>query len=51
VRRFPRDEAKALEEEAARLNDRPRREAPVDAAVPPRDAMAPPRPPHGEAKS
>jgi len=47
IRRFPRAEAKALEEEAARLEDRPaaaHHEKTTDAAVPPRDAMAPPRP-------
>ena len=50
IRRFPKEEAKALDEEAARLTDRPaavEREAAQDTAVPPRDALAPPRPPHG----
>ena len=49
IRRFPKAEAKALDEEAARLNDRPaaaKHATAVDTAVPPRDAMAPPRPPH-----
>ena len=48
IRRFPKAEAKALEEEADRLNDRPaaaKHEPAVDTAVPPRDALAPPRPP------
>ena len=50
IRRFPKEEARALDEEAARLRDRPaavEREAAPDTAVPPRDALAPPRPPHG----
>ena len=54
IRRFPKEEARALDEEAARLNDRPaaaKHETAVQAAVPPRDAMAPPRPPHDESKS
>jgi hypothetical protein len=54
IRRFPKEEAKALDEEAARLTDRPaaaKHEPAGDTAVPPRDAMAPPRPPHDEAKS
>ena len=53
IRRFPKAEAKALDEEAARLTDRPaaaEREAASDTAVPPRDALAPPRPPHGGPK-
>jgi hypothetical protein len=54
IRRFPRAEAKALDEEAARLDDRPRaaakHEAAVDTAVPPRDSLAPPRPPQGGTK-
>lgn len=53
IRRFPKEEARALDEEAARLTDRPAavgREVAPDSAVPPRDAMAPPRPPHGGAK-
>ena len=54
IRRFPKAEAKALEEEAARLSDRPvpaKHETAVDTAVPPRDALAPPRPPRDETKS
>ena len=55
IRRFPKAEAIALEEEAARAAGRPapavHHEAAVDSAVPPRDAMAPPKPPHGEPKS
>jgi hypothetical protein len=54
IRRFPREEAKALDEEAARLDDRPaaaKHETTAETAVPPRDAMAPPRPPHDESKS
>lgn len=53
IRRFPKAEAKALEEEAVRLTDRPaaaEREAAADTAVPPRDALTPPRPPHGGTK-
>jgi len=53
IRRFPREEARALDEEAHRQNDRPRgaeREAAKDAAVPPRDAAAPPNPTHGGTK-
>jgi hypothetical protein len=55
IRRLPREEAKALEEEANHLKDPPRAAtehgAPLDTAVPPRDAMSPPRPPHDETKS
>jgi uncharacterized protein DUF3302 len=51
IRRFPKEEARALDEEAARLNDRPTAAAEhdisMDTAVPARDALAPPRPPHG----
>jgi len=53
IRRFPKAEAKALEEEAARLADRPvviESDAASAAAVSPRDAMAPPKPPHGGTK-
>ena len=53
IRRYPKAEAKALDEEAARLTDRPAaagREAAPDMAVPPRDAMAPPRLPDGGTK-
>src|SRR4029453_19240478 len=53
IRRFPREEARALDEEAARLNDRPaaaKHETEVDTPVPPRDAMAPPRPPQDGTK-
>jgi hypothetical protein len=53
IRRFPKAEAKALEEEAARLTDRPAAtESHIvpDTAVSARDAMAPPRPPHGGTK-
>jgi hypothetical protein len=50
IRRFPREEAKALDEEAARLRDRPvaatERETAVDTSAPPRDALAPPGLPH-----
>jgi len=50
IRRFPREEAKALDEEAARLRDRPvtttEHDTGVDATAPPRDALAPPSPPH-----
>ncbi len=53
IRRFPKAEAKALEEEASRLKDRPSdaaHDTPVDTSVPPRDAMAPPRSPPGGTK-
>ena len=53
IRRFPKAEARALEEEAARLADRPvviEGDAASPAAVSPRDAMAPPKPPHGGTK-
>jgi hypothetical protein len=54
IRRFPKEEAKALEEEADRLKDRPHAaaepKATRDAAVSPRDAMAPPRTPPDESK-
>ena len=55
IRRFPKEEAKALEEEASRLKEGPaaaaeQRKA-MDSAVPPRDALVPPRPPpHGGTK-
>ena len=54
IRRFPKEEARALDEEAARLSGRPaaaKHETAVDTPVPPRDAMAPPRPPHDGAKN
>ena len=54
IRRFPREEAKAIDEELRRLSDRPaaatERGKTTDTAVPPRDALAPSRPPHGETK-
>ena len=55
IRRFPKEEAKALDEET----QSPRRTSraqpaehgkATDTAVPPRDASAPPRPPHGGTK-
>jgi Protein of unknown function (DUF3302) len=49
IRRFPREEAKALDEEAARLRDRPvaatEHDTAVDSGAPPRDALAPRGPP------
>lgn len=54
IRRFPKEEARALDEEAARLKGRPaavvEHDPAADDAVPPRDALAPPRPPHGGTK-
>ena len=51
IRRFPKEEAKALDEEASRLNDRPAAAAEHDKAmdtpIPARDAVAPPRPHDG----
>ena len=55
IRRFPKEEARALDEEAGRLKDRPAAGAAhdkaLDTAVPPRDAMSPPRPPRDETES
>lgn len=55
IRRFPKAEAKALEEEASRQQDRPaaaaKHDTSLDTVVPPRDALAPPRPPHDETKA
>jgi hypothetical protein len=50
IRRFPKEEARALEEERDRMSDRPQRAAAKhdtasDSTAPPRDAPAPPRPP------
>ncbi len=54
IRRFPKEEARALDEEAGRLKGRPaaavEHDPAADDAVPPRDALAPPRPPHGGTK-
>ena len=54
IRRFPQEEAKALDEEANRLKEGPAAAAEhgsaTDTAVPPRDALTPPSPPHDEAK-
>jgi len=51
IRRFPKEETRALDEEAERMNDRPaaatEHDTAMDPAVPPRDALAPPKPPHG----
>jgi hypothetical protein len=52
IRRFPKEEAKAIEEDMRRLKDRPvaatERGTTTDGTVPPRDVTPPPRPPHGE---
>jgi len=47
IRRFPKEERKALEEEAARLKDEPRpaERGTAAAPIPARDALAPPGPP------
>jgi uncharacterized protein DUF3302 len=54
IRRFPREEARALEEEANRLREGPaaavEQGKAMDTAAPPRDALAPPRPPQGGTK-
>ena len=51
IRRFPKEEAKAIEEDMSRLRDEPsaatEQGKATDTAVPPRDALAPSRPPHG----
>jgi len=51
IRRLPKEEARALDEEAERLKDRPvaatDHDTAMDNAVPRRDALAPPRPPYG----
>ncbi len=48
IRRFPREEAKAIEEDLNRLKGEAADHVKAtDAAVPPRDALAPPSPPHG----
>jgi Protein of unknown function (DUF3302) len=52
IRRFPKEEAKALEEESSRLrNGTPAGEhGKATDSGPPRDALAPAKPPHGGAK-
>src|SRR5271169_2988275 len=51
IRRFPREEAKAIDEDIAHLDaeeDAGRKRAKVtDTTAPPRDALAPPAPPQG----
>jgi hypothetical protein len=54
IRRFPKEEAKALDEERNRTSDRPvpaKHETAADTAVPPPDALAPQRPPQDGPKS
>jgi hypothetical protein len=54
IRRFPREEAKAIDEEISRLKGESSAAAEhgtaTSTAVPPREASAPPRPPHGGTK-
>ena len=54
IRRFPKEEAKALDEEAKRLKDGPTAATEqgevTDRAAAPRDALAPPGPTHGTTK-
>jgi Protein of unknown function (DUF3302) len=54
IRRFPKEEARALNEEAGRLEDRPVAAAEsgtaTETAIPPRDALVSPKPPHGGTK-
>jgi hypothetical protein len=51
IRRFPKEEARALDEENRRLRDEPSQVAEdgrqIRPAAAPRDEMAPPGPPHG----
>ena len=53
IRRFPKEEAKALDEEARHLKGESSaaHPEPPTATVPPRDALAPPTPPEGGTKS
>ena len=54
IRRFPKEEAKAIEEDMRRLRDEPsaatERAKGVDIPTPPRDALAPPTSPHDRTK-
>lgn len=54
IRRFPKEEARAIEDDMRHLRGEPTAaiepRTAVDTAVPPRDGMAPPRPPHGGTK-
>ena len=54
IRRFPTEEAKAIDEEIRRLKGEPSEATEhgraMNTAVPPREASAPPRPPHGGTK-
>jgi Protein of unknown function (DUF3302) len=54
IRRFPKEEAKAIEEDMSRLKDAPRAASEhggqVKTAAPPHDASSKPRPPRGGAK-
>jgi len=53
IRRFPKEEAKALDEERRHLEGESSAAAgkATNAAAPPRDALAPPTPPHDGTKS
>jgi hypothetical protein len=53
IRRFPKEEAKALDEEMRHVKGEPGTAAgkTVNTAAPPRDALAPPTPPQGGPKS
>ena len=54
IRRFPKEEAKAIDEDIRRLKDEPvaaaERGNTTDTGIPLREGPTPPRPPHGETK-
>ena len=53
IRRFPKEEGKAIDEEMRHLKGEPGAATgtATNKATPPRDALAPPTPPHGGTKS